>query len=208
MKDMNASKDFANPSARLWRGLPPPLPPERIRALYGPAMEESRLLIRKAFAPSAADVAVSCLREVGRAAIRVVSQAADVAAEWLAPPAAAPAACAARSLGSAPGTASPSGRLSVEKPGEDGCRLRLEIDAGANGRLDVRVRLLDASGARVAPVELSVADPDSGEILLKPTRYASGEAVIRGVRPGLYGISAIAGDLVSTLSLRIGDENR
>lgn len=205
---MNANEDIDALCARLWEGLPDPLPPERIKALYGPAMEESRILIRKAFAPSAADVAVSLLREAGRTAMRIASRAADVAAELLEPPPVLQPAYAARALGAAPAAARPasSGALSVEKPGEGGLRLRLEIDAGANGRLDVRVRLLDASGARIAPFELSVADSESGEVLLKPTRYASGEAVLRGVRPGLYGLTAVAGDSVSTLSLRIGEE--
>lgn len=208
---MNDKEDFETSSTRLWEGLPAPLPPWRLKELYGPAMEETRLLIRKAFAPSRAEVVVSLLRQAGRMAMRIASHAADVATDLLTPSPSPQPAFATRALGGSrpPAFSSRSGaadRLVVEKPGEGGHRLHLELETGANNSLDVRVCLLDASGARVAPLELSISDSESGDILLKPTRYASGEVVLHGVEPGLYGISAIAGDVVSTLSLLIGEE--
>lgn len=205
---MNAKEDIETLCAQLWEGLPAPLPRERIKALYGPAMEESRPLLRKAFAPSAVDIAVACLREAGRTAIRIVSQAADVVAELFDPQPAFKPVYATRAVGASsnPGPAPHSnsiGHFTVEKTGNGGFRLHLDVEAGASGHLDVRVSLLDASDVRVAPFELSVADLESGDVLLKPTRYDSGEVVLHGVEPGQYGFSAIAEDAVSTLSLRV-----
>lgn len=212
MNDMNANEDIEALCAQLWGGLPDPLPPERIKALYGPAMEETRPLLRKAFAPSAVDIAVACLREAGSTAIRIVSQAADVVAELFDPLPAFQPDYATRAVGAFSNTgfalhSDSRGHLTVEKPGDGGLRLHLDVETGASGHLDVRVRLLDASGARVAPFELSVADLESGGVLLKPTRYASGEVVLHGVEPGLYGFSAISGDAVSTCSIRIGEDD-
>lgn len=211
MNDINASEDIEALCAQLWEGLPAPLPPERIRALYGPAMEESRALLSKAFAPSAVDIAVACLREAGSTAVRIVSHAADVVIELLGPQPILQPAYATRAVGvnsgSAPALHSNSfSRLSVEKPGEGGVRLHLDAEVMANGNLDVKVRMLDASDACVAPIELSVADLESGDVLLKPTRYDSGEVVLRSVEPGLYGFSAIAGEAASTISLRVGKD--
>ena len=214
MNDMNTSEeDIEALCAKLWEGLPAPLPQERIKAIYGPAMDESRRLLQKAFAPSAVDIAVACLREAGSTAIRIVSQAADVVAELFNPQ---PAfqfqpTYATRAVGVSSNSGSVShsdsvGRLSIEKPGDSGFRLHLDIESGASDRIDIRVRLLDASDVRVAPFELSVADLESGEVLLKPTRYASGEVVLHCVEHGLYGFSAVAGDVVSCLSLRIGKD--
>ena len=59
--------------------LPAPLSPERLKALYGPAMERSRGFIHMAFAPSVADVVVSLLSETGHTMMRIISQAAEVA---------------------------------------------------------------------------------------------------------------------------------
>ena len=205
---MNAKEDIEALCAKLWEGLPAPLPQERIKAIYGPAMDESRQLLQKAFAPSAVDIAVACLREAGSVAIRIVSQAADVVVELFDPQPIFQPVCATRAVGTSsnPDSAPHSdsmGHLTVEKLGDGGGRLHLDVEAGAIGHLNVRVRLLDALDARVAPFELSVADLESGEVLLKPTRYDSGEVVLHGVEPGQYGFSAIAGDAVSTLSLRV-----
>ena len=211
MTDMNAKEDIEALCAKLWEGLPAPLPQERIKAIYGPAMDESHRLLQKAFAPSAVDIAVACLREAGSTAIRIVSQAADVVTELLNPQPTFQPAYATRAVGaftnsgSAPHPGS-MGHLVVEKSGDGGLHLHLDVKAVASGHLDVRVCLLNASDAHVAPFELSVADLESGEVLLKPTRYDSGEVVLHGVEPGSYGFSAIAGDAVSTLSLRVGKD--
>lgn len=211
MTDMNAKEDIEALCAKLWEGLPAPFPKERIKAIYGPAMDESRQLLQDAFAPSAADIAVACFREASRVAIRIVSQAADVVTELFNPQPTFQPAYATRAVGalansgSTPHSDSMS-HLMVEKSGDGGFHLHLDVKAVASGHLDMRVCLRDASDVIVAPFELSVADLESGEILLKPTRYDSGEVVLHSVEPGLYGFSAIAGDAVSTLSLCIGKD--
>jgi hypothetical protein len=81
--------------------------------------------------------------------------------------------------------------LSFEKPADNGF-LRIDMEVAPSGA-DVKMRLLDAMDRPILPFSLTVADADSGEILLAGRRFSSGAASIKGMKKGRYDVVADGG---------------
>ena len=185
-----------------------PATERELKAQHGPAMEKARRLLHRALARQrAADLAVSCVRRAGSAALRVVNRIGDVAinfADGIASSIPAPAyATRALGAGSAPGAhAAGVDRVEATKEG-DGARLKVTIENPA-GRCDVRICLEDIATCRtLKPLELYIEDREDGRTLLEKTVYASGEAALRDVEQGEYWIEAASGGKSAEMALRI-----
>jgi hypothetical protein len=93
--------------------------------------------------------------------------------------------------------------VALKKSAGGGARLRVALEAEGTRR-DLRVGMEDATGRRLAPMELTVVDGESGKMLLDGARYGSGEAVLRGLEDGVYELAAESGGEVAAFALKVG----
>ena len=107
---------------------------------------------------------------------------------------------ATRALG-ADGRSDSPVKLAFEKSG-DGCSLRIDMEVMSSGA-NLKIRLLDSVGNAISPFSLSVTDAESGEVLLAGREFKTGAANVKGVKKGMYEISALAGSLECGISLAV-----
>ncbi|MBR4190632.1 MAG: hypothetical protein IKQ55_11820 [Kiritimatiellae bacterium] len=184
-----------------------------LKAQYGDLIRETGEGIRTAFArPRPVDLAVAAVVRAGRTVFAVLGRAAEAAAEAAgtiaeAFPAPAPVpAYGTRAIGPRPAGAEPgvaSRVVALKKSAGGGARLRVALEAEGTRR-DLRVGMEDATGRRLAPMELTVVDGESGKMLLDGARYGSGEAVLRGLEDGVYELAAESGGEVAAFALKVG----
>lgn len=186
-----------------------------LKAQYGDLIRETGEGIRAAFArPRPVDLAVAAVARAGRTVFAVLGRAAEAAAEAAgsvaeAFPAPAPApvpAYGTRAIGPRPAGGEPgvaSRVVALKKSAGGGARLRVALEAEGTRR-DLRVGMEDATGRRLAPMELTVVDGESGKMLLDGARYGSGEAVLRGLEDGVYELAAESGGEVAAFALKVG----
>lgn len=185
-------------------------PDAALKAQYGDLIRDTGAGIRAAFArPRPVDLAVSAVVRAGRTVYAVLERAAEVATEavsaaWPVPEPVP--AYGTRSVGPRQAGAAPQGAERVEASKEaegGGARLRVALES-AGERRDLRVGMENAVGRRLAPMELTVVDGESGKMLLEGARYGSGEAVLRGVEDGVYVLAAESGGEVAAFALKLG----